>query len=329
MMVENKNNMSNLIDDIENSENTLIKKSKKQKTAIIVLSIILAVITGILAFLVYTNYDYLLFKVIMTQGYVYEDSLQDTIDEELEQSDSDITAYFDDAVINVFMDRLYETSGDRYSYLYLPAQYTARITSEQEEGNNCVWYPFTDDTACLVITNFTNESEAFVKENAQELSQYDNLILDLRGNPGGYVSAARAIADLFLEKGDIISVEKAEIGFLSRTNKASSDPVFNFDKIIVLQSKNTASSAEMLIGALRDNLDNVVLLGETTYGKGIGQNTVPLKNGFYFIATMFTWQTPNGDTIHGKGIKPDKELTTETLGDEVGVDPKYIGFSSE
>ena len=96
MMVENKNNMSNLIDDIENSENTLIKKSKKQKTAIIVLSIILAVITGILAFLVYTNYDYLLFKVIMTQGYVYEDSLQDTIDEELEQSDSDITAYFDE-----------------------------------------------------------------------------------------------------------------------------------------------------------------------------------------------------------------------------------------
>ena len=93
MMVENKNNMSNLIDDIENSENTLIKKSKKQKTAIIVLSIILAVITGILAFLVYTNYDYLLFKVIMTQGYVYEDSLQDTIDEELEQSNSDITAY--------------------------------------------------------------------------------------------------------------------------------------------------------------------------------------------------------------------------------------------
>ena len=105
--------------------------------------------------------------------------------------------------------------------------------------------------------------------------------------------------------------------------------MFNFDKIIVLQSKNTASSAEMLIGALRDNLDNVVLLGETTYGKGIGQNTVPLKNGFYFIATMFTWQTPNGDTIHGKGIEPDKELTAETLGEEVGVDPKYIGFSSE
>ena len=219
MMVENKNNMSNLIDDIENSENTLIKKSKKQKTAIIVLSIILAVITGILAFLVYTNYDYLLFKVIMTQGYVYEDSLQDTIDEELEQSDSDITAYFDDAVINVFMDRLYETSGDRYSYLYLPAQYTARITSEQEEGNNCVWYPFTDDTACLVITNFTNESEAFVKENAQELSQYDNLILDLGVTPEDMFQRHGQSQIYFWKKVILFQLKKRKSAFYQEQTK--------------------------------------------------------------------------------------------------------------
>ena len=67
-------------------------------------------------------------------------------------------------------------------------------------------------------------------------------------------------------------------------------------------------------------LDNVVILGDTTFGKGIGQYTVPLKNGYYFIATMFTWETPNGDTIHQKGIPADKEFTVDTLSEELGVE---------
>ena len=127
---------------------------------------------------------------------------------------------------------------------------------------------------------------------------------------------------MFLDKGDVISRETSEMEFLSRTNISENAPIFNFEKIIILQDENTASSSEILIGALNDNLDNVVLLGETTYGKGIGQNTVPLKNGFYFIATMFSWETPNGDKIHGKGIVADREFTVETLAEELGITPK-------
>ena len=144
----------------------------------------------------------------------------------------------------------------------------------------------------------------------------------MRSNPGGYISSAVSIADMFLDKGDVISRETSEMEFLSRTNISENAPVFDFEKIIILQDENTASSSEILIGALNDNLDNVVLLGETTYGKGIGQNTVPLKNGFYFIATMFSWETPNGDKIHGKGIAADREFTVETLAEELGIAPK-------
>lgn len=296
------------------------KKTRSSKGIIAVLSILLIIVTGLLVFVVYENYDYLVFKTILTQGYVYEDSLQDVIDDELDQSDSNVSDYFDDAVINVFMSRLYEESGDKYTHLYLPAQYTAKLENEQEVGNSSQWFQFTDDTAYLYITNFTEESASYVEENASEINQFDNLILDLRGNPGGYVAAADQIADMFLEKGDVISVENAVFDFLSQTSVSKNDPVFDFKKIIILQDGNTASAAEILIGALRDNLDNVVILGDTTFGKGIGQYTVPLKNGYYFIATMFTWETPNGDTIHQKGIPADKEFTIDTLSEELGVE---------
>lgn len=311
--------MDKNIEDMESNIMMANNKNKSSKVVITVLSVLLIAVTGLLAYLIYANYDYLVFKTIMTKGYVYEDSLQNVIDDELDQNESDVSAYFDDAVINVFMSRLYEESGDKYTHLYLPAQYTAKIENEQEIGNSCQWFPFTEDTAYLSITNFTEESASFVDENSSDIAEYDNLILDLRGNPGGYISAANEIADMFLEKGDVISVENAVFDFLSETSVSKNDPVFNFKKLIILQDGNTASSSEILIGALRDNLDNVVILGDTTFGKGIGQYTFPLKNGYYFIATMFTWETPNGDTIHKKGIPADKEFTVDTLSEELGT----------
>ena len=312
---------------MENSENkntpiTPEKTVRKQKYAIIILSVLLALTAAALGYIIYSNYDYIVFKTVMTRGYVYEDSLRELIDEELEQTDSDISESFDDTVISIFTEKLYEYSGDRYTHIYLPVEYTARIESEQEEGNSCQWFPFTDNSAYLGITNFTDESYGFVKENAADISEYGTLILDLRGNPGGYVSAVEKIADMFLENGAVIATEKAKMSFLSDTIKSKGDPVFDFEKIIILQDKNTASSAEILIGALRDNLDNVVLLGETTFGKGIGQYTMPLKNDYYFIATMFTWETPSGEAIHGKGIEPDREFTVDTLAYELGVELK-------
>lgn len=291
----------------------------KDKTIITILTIILLLVSVFLIFIVYDNYDYLMFKTIMTKGYTYNSDIQDLIDEELNQTDSNINTYFDDAVISIFTDKLHEVNNDIYTHIYLPVQYTTKLENEQKLGDNCRYYNIAENTSYLSITNFTDESVNFIKENADEISKTTQLVLDLRGNPGGYVKSANKIADLFLDKGNTISVEKAKFNFLSKTNKSTSAPIFNFNKIVILQDKNTASAAEILIGALHDNLDNVVLMGETTYGKGIGQYTVPLKNKFYFVATMFTWETPNGTKIHKAGIKPDIEYSLENLSDELGM----------
>ena len=78
-----------------------------------------------------------------------------------------------------------------------------------------------------------------------------------------------------------------------------------YDKIIILQNNYTASASENMIAALKDNLDNVILVGETTFGKGIGQFTLPLRRGYAVKATVLLWDTPANINIHGKGISPD------------------------
>lgn len=293
--------------------NTEEKKINKLKKVIIVLSSLVGVLAASLVFIVYSNYDYLAFKTVLTKGYIYQDSLTQLIDDELEQDDSNVSAYFDDAVINVFLNRLYDVSGDQYTYLYLPYQYTNRITNEKVLGESCEWIPFSQDTAYMRIENFSDESADFVKESADKLTGYSNIIIDLRGNTGGYVTAVNKIADLFLDKGEIISTEETLIKAFSKENRAENDAVFNFDKIIILQDGLTASASEILIGALKDNLDHVTLLGETTFGKGIGQTTIPLKKGFYLKATAFTWATPDGNEIQSKGIEPDDIFSVEKL----------------
>ena len=146
-----------------------------------------------------------------------------------------------------------------------------------------------------------------------KLTNYKNLILDLRNNPGGYVDSAEEIAEIFLDKDSIIYSEHTLNGTFDKTVKTKNDAMLRFDKIIILQNSETASAAEILIGALKGNLDNIILMGDTTFGKGIGQITIPLKNGFYLNATAFTWLMPDGKNIHGEGIDADYEYSVDEL----------------
>lgn len=292
---------------------TEAERFNRLKKVVIILSAAAGVLAASLAFVIYSNYDYLAFKTMLTKGYIYQDSLSELIDSELEQEDSNVSTYFDDAVIDIFLNKLYDVSGDKYTYLYLPYQYTDRIIDEKETGMNCEWIPFNDNTAYIKITNFSDESAEFVKDNADELSKYSDVIIDLRGNGGGYVTAVNKIADMFLDSGETISSQKTLIGAFSQVNKSKNKAVFDFDKIVILQDGNTASASEILIGALKDNLNNVTLMGDTTFGKGIGQTTIPLKQGFYLKATAFSWATPDGSEIQGKGIEADCGFSLEKL----------------
>ncbi len=285
-------------------------KAEKTRNVFVILTIVLATVLG---FLIYSNFDYIAFKTMFTKTYIYQSSLQELVDWELDEENADIGKYFDDAVISVFIDKLYEISGDDYTYLYLPYQYIYSSERESARGASCRFAPYNCDTAYLNITNFTDESSEFVYDNVDKLTNYKNLILDLRNNPGGYVDSAEEIAEIFLDKDSIIYSEHTLNGTFDKTVKTKNDAMLRFDKIIILQNSETASAAEILIGALKGNLDNVILMGDTTFGKGIGQITIPLKNGFYLNATAFTWLMPDGKNIHGEGIDADYEYSVDEL----------------
>ena len=211
--------------------------------------------------------------------------------------------------------RLREEDGDRYTYLYIPERYKEYKQEEKAEALQTSIKELNARTVYLHLTNFSKYTRDIVSNNKDKLGSYPNIIIDLRDNLGGDISAMKEISDMFLAKGDVIAVDKLRL--LDWTYKSRHKAVLKYDNIIILQNSRTASSSENMIAALKDNLDNVVLIGEKTYGKGIGQYTLELKRGFAVKATVLLWYTPGGVNIHGKGINPDIPYS----GDDI------IGFS--
>jgi carboxyl-terminal processing protease len=135
------------------------------------------------------------------------------------------------------------------------------------------------------------------------------LILDLRGNPGGYVTAARAIASEFIASGPIFWEEDAK-GHQDPTPAApggvATDPSI---RLVVLIDRGSASASEIVAGALQDT-ERATLVGETSFGKGTVQQWQELSGeGGAFRLTVAKWLTPNKRWIHDVGLVPDVAVT--------------------
>jgi carboxyl-terminal processing protease len=130
------------------------------------------------------------------------------------------------------------------------------------------------------------------------------IILDLRGNPGGYVEAARDVASDFIKDGPVFWQESAD-GTKTPTdatgNGAATDPSI---EVIVLVDRGSASASEIVAAALQDR-DRATLVGETTFGKGTVQEWTTLDGAGGFRLTIAKWLTPDQRWIHLEGIKPD------------------------
>ena len=206
-------------------------------------------------------------------------------------------------VISVITKRIREENNDRYTYLYTPESFQNYLASEKQEAERSEITCPNDKTDLLKLTNFSTYTRKFMEDNYDKLKSRPNLIIDLRNNPGGDIDMMVAMSGMLLPKKSIVATDKMRI--MDIVYKAKSRYSLTYDKIIILQNKNSASASENMIAALKDNLANVTLLGEKTFGKGIGQFTLPLKRGFAVKATILQWFTPKGINIQGNGIEPD------------------------
>jgi len=171
--------------------------------------------------------------------------------------------------------------------------------------------------AILSIFQFSETTSKDVKTEVNKIFNTNNvkgIVLDLRNNPGGLVNEAKNVASLFLKKELPIVKEcdkKNECTWLSSDGpgKLADYP------LIILINEGTASAAEILTGALEANIENVTIVGDTSFGKGLVQRIVYLSDGSIIKITTEEWYTPRDKQIHEIGIEPDIkiEITKEDI----------------
>lgn len=163
----------------------------------------------------------------------------------------------------------------------------------------------------------TEELEASVARLTKEGAR--GIILDLRGNPGGILDQSLAVSNLFLRKGQEISRIRARNGE-SQSYAATEDPIAPSLPLIVLTDGRSASASEIVAGALQDH-DRALVMGTTSFGKGLVQSVFPLDGGYALKMTTAKWYTPSGRSIQ-------KERKLLPNGDFVEVMPDSLETDS-
>ncbi len=163
--------------------------------------------------------------------------------------------------------------------------------------------------AYLRLAEFNALSADRVHEALQDLlaNKPTGLILDLRGNPGGYLQMAINIASEFLPRGKVIVAEQ-ERGRERQEARVRGTGLAVDIPLVVLVDGSSASASEIVAGAIRDN-GRGKLVGEKTYGKGSVQNTHKLQDGSSLRVTVAKWYLPKGENLDGNGIEPDVQVT--------------------
>ncbi len=158
----------------------------------------------------------------------------------------------------------------------------------------------------LYLSIFANNTYEQLKTELEELESknIDSLIIDLRDNTGGHMSSAKDILSLFLDSSKVVFQTQDKKGIVKTYSKGKETKTY---PIVLIANGNSASSSEILIAGLKDNL-NAKLVGETTYGKGTVQELQTLPSGAQYKFTIKKWLTPNGICIDKEGIKPDYEI---------------------
>ncbi len=181
-----------------------------------------------------------------------------------------------------------------------------------------------EGVALLRVSRFGDDTHTEFKKAIEEVqkSGAKGLIIDLRNNPGGLLDEAVDLSGYFLAPGSVVVQEEDAQGNKTPL-KSRGGGVFKEVPIVVLINQGSASAAEILAGALRENRENVRIVGETSFGKGSVQELIPVSKDTSVKITVARWLTPKGNQINQKGIAPDEtvELTRDDANNK--RDPQY------
>ena len=180
-----------------------------------------------------------------------------------------------------------------------------------------------NNVGVLRISTFNEQTTVGLKKSIEELEGSENppigYVLDLRNNPGGLLNESVTVTDVFLEKGEIVSIrgrEKKDVQVFS----AKKGDMINGKPLIILINEGSASASEIVAGALQDH-DRAVVMGIKSFGKGSVQTIVPIDSGAVRL-TIAKYYTPSGDSIQAVGIIPDVEVPRA----ELNVIDSYFTF---
>lgn len=179
-----------------------------------------------------------------------------------------------------------------------------------------------DNIGYLRISRFADTDTATLSLKAAEGFKAKNVrgvILDLRGNGGGYVTAARAVASLWLR--NKVVVEQRRDNVVVETQRSDDNAPLEGIPTIVLVDGGSASASEIVSGALHDN-NAATLVGQKTFGKGSVQDMPSISSGGILKVTIAKWYTPKGKNIHKEGIMPDVVVPISDDDIKNGRDPQ-------
>jgi len=184
-------------------------------------------------------------------------------------------------------------------YLRQNKPYTTELVLDEVDIKSVPFFGKIDDkTGYIVLSHFSRKASVEVKEALEKLKTdgAKQIVLDLRGNPGGLLNEAIDICNLFVPKNEVIVTTKSRIEKHNNTYKTQKEPIDTEIPLAILVNGRSASASEIVSGALQD-LDRAVILGSRSFGKGLVQRTVDLTYGTQLKVTISRYYTPSGRCI--------------------------------
>jgi carboxyl-terminal processing protease len=213
-------------------------------------------------------------------------------------------------------------SGTTVKLAVLRGTETKEFTITRQTVNNpSVTSSVTDGIGTMTISRFDGETSMLARKAAENFKQQNvkGVVVDLRGNGGGYLTAAQDVAGLWLN--DKVVVSERTNGKVVDELKSSTNAILNGLPTVLLVNGSSASASEIVAGALQD-YGAATLIGEKTFGKGTVQKVLDLGAGTKLKVTVARWYTPHGKNITKEGISPNQAVGLTSEDADAGKDPQ-------